>query len=47
VSIEQVFEVLKRNVERTRQLLFAAIPKIAAVPGCACGDALSSGPLRA
>ncbi|HZQ26632.1 MAG TPA: S-methyl-5'-thioadenosine phosphorylase [Acidimicrobiales bacterium] len=47
VSMEQVFEVLDRNVERSRRLLFAAIPKISATPSCSCGQALSSGPLGA
>ena len=45
VTIEQVFEVLRRNVARTRELLFSAIPSVPAVAGCACGEALSSGPL--
>lgn len=45
VTIEAVFEVLRRNVERTRELLFAAIPSVPASPGCECASALSSGPL--
>lgn len=46
VTIDAVFEVLRRNVERTRELLFAAIPKIgSAGSACDCAEALSSGPL--
>jgi 5'-methylthioadenosine phosphorylase len=47
VTIDRVFEVLAENVERTRSLLFASIPALAAEPACACRDALSSGPLGA
>ena len=47
VTIDVVFEVLRRNVERTRELLFAAIPMVGAASSSACGcaEALSSGPL--
>jgi 5'-methylthioadenosine phosphorylase len=47
VTIDAVFEVLRRNVARTRELLFAAIPLVAGSgePGCRCAEALSSGPL--
>jgi len=45
VTMDVVFAVLARNVERTRALLFAAIPALAADPACDCGAALSSGPL--
>jgi 5'-methylthioadenosine phosphorylase len=47
VTMDEVFEVLAQNVERSRELLFAAIPKLAAQPACscACAAALSSGPL--
>jgi 5'-methylthioadenosine phosphorylase len=45
VTIEQVFEVLRRNVARTRELLFAAVPEVPESFGCSCGEALSSGPL--
>lgn len=45
VTIDVVFEVLRRNVARTRDLLFAAIPAIGP-PACRCAEALSSGPLR-
>jgi 5'-methylthioadenosine phosphorylase len=47
VTMDVVFKVLAENVDRTRSLLFAAIPALAEHPGCACGDALSSGPLGA
>jgi 5'-methylthioadenosine phosphorylase len=47
VTMEDVFEVLRDNVARTRDLLFRVIP---AVPsprgeGCSCAEALSQGPL--
>lgn len=47
VTIEVVFEVLGRNVARTRELLAAAIPAIpvARTQACGCRSALSSGPL--
>jgi 5'-methylthioadenosine phosphorylase len=45
VTIDVVFEVLRRNVARTRELLFSAIPAVPAEPGCSCASALSSGPL--
>jgi 5'-methylthioadenosine phosphorylase len=45
VSIEQVFSMLRRNVDRTRQLLFSAIPAVPPERGCSCASALSSGPL--
>lgn len=45
VTIDVVFEVLRRNVTRTRELLFAAIPRVAASASCSCAEALSSGPL--
>ena len=47
VTIDVVFKVLADNVERTRSLLFAAIPALAEAPACNCGEALSSGPLGA
>ena len=47
VTIDVVFEVLARNVERTGALLFDAIPTLAVAPPCACAEALSSGPLGA
>jgi 5'-methylthioadenosine phosphorylase len=45
VTIDAVFEMLRRNVERTRKLLSAAIPAVPDKPGCSCAQALSSGPL--
>jgi 5'-methylthioadenosine phosphorylase len=45
VTIDVVFEVLRGNVERTRALLFSALPSIPDAPGCSCSAALSSGPL--
>lgn len=45
VTMQQVFETLAANVSRTRELLFAAIPQIPAVPGCGCRAAFDSGPL--
>ena len=47
VTIDRVFQVLAENVERTRSLLFSAIPALAAEPPCGCHHALSSGPLGA
>lgn len=47
VTIDRVFEVLAQNVERTRALLFSAVPALAAEPACGCHEALSSGPLGA
>jgi 5'-methylthioadenosine phosphorylase len=39
VTMEAVFAMLARNIDRTRQLLFAAIPAIPAEPGCRCHEA--------
>ncbi len=47
VTMDVVFEVLARNVERTRSLLFAAIPGLSSSPSCSCASALSGGPLGA
>lgn len=47
VTIDVVFEVLAKNVERTRSLLFSTIPGLSVSPGCSCAAALSSGPLGA
>ncbi|OLD58154.1 MAG: methylthioadenosine phosphorylase [Armatimonadetes bacterium 13_1_40CM_3_65_7] len=44
VTMEAVFRMLARNVARTRQLLFAAIPGVPATASCRCHDALASGP---
>lgn len=46
VTIELVFEMLARNVARTRDLLFSVIPRIPESRGCRCAEALESGPLR-
>jgi 5'-methylthioadenosine phosphorylase len=47
VSFDAVLAVLRGNVERTRSLLFSAIPAVgASPPSCSCASALSSGPLR-
>jgi len=45
VTMDEVFAMLARNVERTKTLLFRAIPAIPTEPGCTCAEALSSGPL--
>ena len=47
VTMDVVFQVLADNVARTRELLFSAIPAIAAVPACRCLDGLEQGPLGA
>ena len=47
VTMEAVFEMLARNVERTKALLVSAIPRIPEARSCSCGSALSSGPLGA
>jgi 5'-methylthioadenosine phosphorylase len=46
VTMDEVFAVLRANVERTRALLFRAIPAIPEQRACACGAALDQGPLR-
>jgi 5'-methylthioadenosine phosphorylase len=46
VTMEAVFAMLARNVDRTRDLLFAAIPAIPADPGCTCAAARVAGPRR-
>ena len=47
VTIDVVFKVLAENVDRTRTLLFSAIPEMSLTPPCSCAGALSSGPLGA
>jgi len=47
VTMDVVFKVLADNVDRTRTLLFSAIPEISMSPPCACAAALSTGPLGA
>jgi len=39
VSMDAVFEVLRQNVDRTRSLLFAAVPGLSASPPCDCAAA--------
>jgi 5'-methylthioadenosine phosphorylase len=43
VTMDAVFAMLNRNIDRTRQLLFAAIPAIPAEPGCECHEARPAG----
>ncbi len=45
VTMDEVFGVLADNVDKTRRMLFSAIPAIPATPGCSCASALASGPL--
>lgn len=47
VTMEAVFAMLAENVERTKALLVAAIPRIPEDRTCSCRSALSSGPLEA
>ncbi len=47
VTMDVVFEVLRQNVDRTRALLAAAVPRLAAERSCGCAAALSHGPLGA
>lgn len=48
VRMEDVFAVLRANVERTRAVLFRAIPALPSADQatCGCADALEEGPLR-
>ncbi|HEX7166169.1 MAG TPA: S-methyl-5'-thioadenosine phosphorylase [Acidimicrobiales bacterium] len=46
VRMDDVFAVLRANVDRTRSLLFRAIPEIPVERSCSCGSALDEGPLR-
>ncbi|HUP87554.1 MAG TPA: S-methyl-5'-thioadenosine phosphorylase [Acidimicrobiales bacterium] len=48
VRMDEVFRVLRSNVDRTRSLLFELIPRIPAQrtpSSCACASALDQGPL--
>jgi 5'-methylthioadenosine phosphorylase len=47
VTMEDVFEVLRSNIAKTRDLLFSAIPRVPSPrgDGCSCAEALSQGPL--
>jgi 5'-methylthioadenosine phosphorylase len=47
VTMEEVFKVLEANVERTRGLLFRAIPRLPAERSCDCQLGLSMGPIDA
>jgi purine nucleoside phosphorylase len=47
VTMDVVFEVLRRNVDRTRAVLQAVIPRLSESPSCDCAGALSHGPLDA
>jgi 5'-methylthioadenosine phosphorylase len=44
VSMEAVFALLARNVDRTRELLLALIPAIPPDPACRCRDGAVAGP---
>jgi 5'-methylthioadenosine phosphorylase len=45
VTMDAVFAMLASNVERTRELLAAAIPAVSADRGCGCADAGRDSPL--
>jgi 5'-methylthioadenosine phosphorylase len=48
VTMDQVFAVLRENIDRTRQLLFEVIPSLPEArdsAACSCHEALSQGPL--
>ncbi|HEX2039771.1 MAG TPA: S-methyl-5'-thioadenosine phosphorylase [Acidimicrobiales bacterium] len=47
VTMEVVFEVLRQNVDRTRAVLQAVIPRLSSESACDCATALSHGPLGA
>lgn len=46
VTMDDVFAVLRANVERTRSLLFSLIPTVPVERSCTCVSALDQGPLR-
>jgi 5'-methylthioadenosine phosphorylase len=47
VTMDKVFfDVLRANVERTRDLLFELVPSLPVERSCACASALDQGPLR-
>ena len=46
VRMDDVFAMLRANVDRTRALLFSMIPAIPSDRSCACASALDQGPLR-
>ena len=47
VTMDDVFEVLRSNIDRTRSLLMRVIPLVPSERGaaCSCAEALSHGPL--
>lgn len=47
VTMDAVFEMLRRNVDRIRAVLQATIPRLSSAPECDCAGALSHGPLGA
>jgi 5'-methylthioadenosine phosphorylase len=47
VTMDAVLQMLSLNVQRTRQLLFAAIPALPTTPACHCQDTSGDGPLGA
>jgi 5'-methylthioadenosine phosphorylase len=46
VTMDEVFAVLRANVDRTRSMLFSLIPSLPAERSCTCASALDQGPLR-
>ena len=40
VTVEAVIEIMQSNVGHARELIRAAVPRIAAAPACGCSDAL-------
>jgi 5'-methylthioadenosine phosphorylase len=46
VTMEAVLEVLARDVDATRNLLLAAIPRIPTEAGCSCHEGVAASPLR-
>lgn len=46
VTMDEVFAVLRANVDHTRSLLFSLIPSLPMDRSCGCASALDQGPLR-
>jgi 5'-methylthioadenosine phosphorylase len=46
VTMDEVFAVLRANVDRTRSMLFSLIPSLPVERSCSCASALDQGPLR-
>ena len=46
VTMDEVFAVLRANVDRTRSLLRSLLPAIPSARSCGCASALDQGPLR-